>query len=347
MTSRRSCIETVGMASQERCIFWKRPKKCDEIVAEWESYRAFRGQTISQMYGRPQSITVREFMRIADYLCEKGYRVGPTIGEGTHAKVKIIERSKDGEILALKIVNVKKANKDYVQKFMPRELKLVLGLSHPNVIAHHQILRKNELVFLIMDYAPNGDLLSYVKKRGSLDDTEAKRIFLQIAKAVEYLHSQEIAHRDLKCENVLMMADNRITITDFGFARSIKSEGCDHILSKTFCGSAAYASPELVSGIPYDPKPNDVWGMGCILYIVLCGKMPYDDSNIRKMLSKQMSHKIEYPEKVDSRLDVKCKSLISKILEPEVHKRLTASQVIKSEWLQSNPCDTYIHAKTT
>ncbi|KAK3091096.1 hypothetical protein FSP39_017084 [Pinctada imbricata] len=285
------------------------------------------------MNGRPQSTTVREFMHLADFLCEKGYRIGPTIGEGTHAKVKIVERTKDGKILALKIVNVKKANKDYVKKFMPRELKLVLDLVHPNIIATHQIMHMDDQVFFVMDYAQRGDLLSYIKKRGMLEQSEAKKIFIQLAKALEYLHTEEIAHRDLKCENVLMMADDRVVLTDFGFARSIKSDDGD-LLSRTFCGSSAYASPELVQGIPYDPKPNDVWGLGCILYIMICGKMPFDDRSLKRMLYKQLARKIEFPDKVSAMMDTECKTLIYTMLEPAVEKRMSITQVLMSEWLK-------------
>ena len=99
-------------------------------------------------------------------------------------------------------------------------------------------------------------------------------------------------HRDLKCENVLLTSDLTVRLTDFGFARQIEyDENGEVKLSKTFCGSAAYAAPEIIQGKMYDPRKHDSWSQGVILYIMVCGSMPYDDSNVRKMLKEQIKQR--------------------------------------------------------
>ena len=83
-----------------------------------------------------------------------------------------------------------------------------------------------------------------------------------------------------------------LRLTDFGFARPIEyDENGDVVLSNTFCGSAAYAAPEIIQGKSYDPRKHDSWSLGVILYIMVCGSMPYDDSNVRKMLKEQLARK--------------------------------------------------------
>lgn len=129
--------------------------------------------------------------------------------------------------------------------------------------------------------------------------------------AVEYLHSKDIAHRDLKCENILLTSKDNIKIGDFGFARLCRdAQTGTRVLSNTFCGSAAYAAPEVLQGVSYNPKMYDVWSLGCVLYIMLCGSMPFDDTDIPTMLHIQKHHLIEFPSRIDKVLSTSCRNLI-------------------------------------
>ena len=117
-------------------------------------------------------------------------------------------------------------------------------------------------------------------------------MFGELTSAVAYCHDLGFCHRDLKCENILLAADLSVRLTDFGFTRPIEyDENGEVVLSNTFCGSAAYAAPEIIQGKAYDPRKHDSWSLGVILYIMVCGSMPYDDSNVRKMLKEQLARK--------------------------------------------------------
>jgi serine kinase len=284
------------------------------------------------------SVTAREFLRMADVLIDRGYRLGSKIGEGTYAKVRICERNKDGTILAVKIVNLKKASKDYINKFMPRELNIIQRINHRNIINTHDVIRSNNLMYIVIDYAERGDLLQHIRDNGPIPDKEAKNMFRQILSAVKYLHETNIAHRDLKCENILIMRDKSVVVSDFGFARPLETadlfEG--KFMSVTFCGSPSYAPPEVLSGIPYDPKMSDVWSLGVLLYIMVSGTMPYDDSNVRKMVNNQLYNKMTFPEHLDSKINPDCKSLIRQMLEPSLDKRLTIENILQSKWVSSH-----------
>lgn len=123
----------------------------------------------------------------------------------------------------------------------------------------------------------------------------------------------------------------KMLLTDFGFSREFKPGD----RSKTFCGSAAYAAPEIIQGQPYALTSHDIWALGVILFIMVCGTMPYDDSNIRQMVKEQLAHKIRFPPKIAYKLSVSCKELISKLIEPNSEKRLNISQVQQHPWLSN------------
>ena len=278
--------------------------------------------------------TARKVMRMADILTEKGYRLGQQIGEGTYSKVRTVERTADGQTCAVKIVDKIRSRKDYLQTFMPRELAIILKLEHENIIKTYEVIKTKDFVFQIMQYAENGDLLQIIQNDGSFADEKAKQTFTDICKGTQYLHDKNIAHRDLKCENILILKNSRAVISDFGFARGFDLTD-HHLMCKTFCGSTAYASPELLHGIPYNPKINDIWSLGIILYAIICGGMPFNDTNIKAMLEKQLSKDIQFPSRLKDKIDLKLQDLLFQILEPDISKRPTIEQILSSEWLDT------------
>ncbi|XP_064632541.1 testis-specific serine/threonine-protein kinase 1-like [Lineus longissimus] len=264
-----------------------------------------------------------------------GYKLGRTVGEGSYAKVKVAEvMAADGGHVAVKIINRRKAPKDFIQKFLPRELYVVNLLHHPNIVQVFNILDHSDIVFIVMEYAHSGDLLDYIKSHGALPESQARRMFLELCSAIRYCHQLNIVHRDLKCENLLLDKTLHIKVSDFGFSRQCVDATGKRILSKTFCGSAAYAAPEVLQGTPYNPKMYDVWSMGCILYIMVCGSMPYDDTNVKKMLKTQLEHKVGFPSRVIDKLSMEVKLLLHHILEVDITRRATLDQVLRDTWSQ-------------
>ncbi|XP_074644417.1 testis-specific serine/threonine-protein kinase 1-like [Tubulanus polymorphus] len=278
--------------------------------------------------------TSRRGMSPASFLFQYGYKLGRTVGEGSYAKVKVADCISSGGKVAIKIINRKRAPKDFIEKFLPRELHVIQRVSQGNIVQIFNIFDLADAVFIIMEYADGGDLLDHIKGKGALPEPEARRMFKELCSAIKYCHSLNICHRDLKCENLLLDKEKHIKVSDFGFARScIDPETNKRILSKTYCGSAAYASPEVLQGIPYNPKMYDVWSLGCILYIMVCGSMPYDDSNVKKMLKTQLEGKVGFPSRVIDKLSREVKHLIHHMLEVDITRRATLDQVLKSDWI--------------
>ncbi|KAJ8912567.1 hypothetical protein NQ315_006639 [Exocentrus adspersus] len=222
----------------------------------------------------------------------------------------------------------------FLEKFFPRELEILTKIENPHIIQVHSILQRGPRVFIFMRYADNGDLLDFIKKNGVVPEQQAKIWFRQMASGLHYLHGKNIAHRDLKCENILLSRRFNVKLADFGFARFCVDSDNRRILSQTYCGSAAYAAPEVVNGTPYNPKLSDVWSLGIILFIMLNASMPFDDSNLRKLLKDQMTKNWVFRSRVRETLSSSSKSLVRHLLEPDLTQRLTLDRVIQHEWLR-------------
>lgn len=136
-----------------------------------------------------------------------------------------------------------------------------------------------------MEYAEKGSLLDAIRREHYIEESRARKWFQQLVDVVEYCHDRGVVHRDIKCENLLMDNGYNIKLSDFGFAKGHnKTKNNQMALSETFCGSYAYASPEILRGIPYQPQNSDIWSMGVVLFAMVFGRLPFDDSNYKELL---------------------------------------------------------------
>lgn len=168
-------------------------------------------------------------------------------------------------------------------------------------------------LYVIMQYAENGSILDLIHRERRLTESRAVHYFRQMLSAVEYCHNQGICHRDIKCENILLDRQDVVKLIDFGFAKLYRPRGVslkrksssslqkvgtsfglmkkkekDSTLSQTYCGSYAYASPEILKGIPYHPMSSDVWACGCVLFAMVFGRLPFDDREPAKLIKVSM-----------------------------------------------------------
>ncbi|CAG9857245.1 unnamed protein product [Phyllotreta striolata] len=265
------------------------------------------------------------------------YQMGKVIGKGTYSKVCLAVHTVTQKKFACKIIS-KKASADdyYIQKFLPRELKIISRVQHPNIVTFYNVINTPNNVYVLMDYCKHGDLLEFIRERGPFDENKTRLLFGQVAEAVHYLHCSNIAHRDIKCENIFLVSSKRVKLGDFGFARYCVDDGGDKVLSNTFCGSAAYAAPEVLRGEFYDPKKYDIWAMGCIVFVMITASTPFDDSDVRKMVKDQMSRNLRNFEYFWEWCSVELKRLLFALLEPDKKARINSFQVLNHPWLKSD-----------
>lgn len=261
-------------------------------------------------------------------LARKGYLLRQTLGSGSYSKVKLaIDIHNRKKLVAVKIINRQNAAKEYQEKFLPRELAIWSNLRHPNIVNLHHFFENNNRVFMILDYGDNGDALDYIQKKGALTEDLAWKWFRQTISAVGYMHSLNVAHRDLKLENLVINKAWNIMVCDFGFVK----DNCRR-LSSTFCGSKSYAAPEILIGNPYLPKKADVWALGVILYIFITGQMPFNESKGTKSILNEQRSFITNLSKAKN-LSSSVKDLFSNLFILDFYKRPNIVSISSNNWI--------------
>lgn len=256
------------------------------------------------------------------------YILGNTLGEGVTGRVKLAFDKDTGEQVAMKIISKAAISDkpDMAQK-LDREIAVMKVISHPHVLTMFDVYQTEEFLFLVLEYAPNGELFDYLVQRGPLDSLLALKVFQQILEGVDYCHKHSICHRDLKPENLLLDADYNIKIGDFGMA-AMRVDDC---MFNTSCGSPHYASPEVVQGSPYDGMKADIWSCGVILFALVSGKLPFDDDNIRRLLAKVKAGLFTMP----AYLHKDVQDLINRMLTVDPAERISIEEIKKHPWYTS------------
>lgn len=210
---------------------------------------------------------------------------------------------------------------------MKREIQYLKLLRHPHIIKLYEVITTPSDIIMVIEYA-GGELFQYIVDRGRMSEDEARRFFQQIICAIEYCHRHKIVHRDLKPENLLLDEYLNVKIGDFGLS-NIMTDG-DFL--KTSCGSPNYAAPEVISGKLYAGPEIDIWSCGVILYVMLCGRLPFDDEYIPTLFKKINGGIYSLP----SYLSPESKHLLSSMLVVDPVKRITIAEIRQLPWFQKN-----------
>ena len=212
-----------------------------------------------------------------------------------------------------------------------REIVIMKLIEHPSIMRLYDVWETSTELYLILEYVEGGELFDYICESGRLSTSEALGYFQQIVSAVDYCHHFNIAHRDLKPENLLLDGNKNIKVADFGMAAWQKSSS--NGMLKTACGSPHYAAPEVIAGTPYNGSASDIWSCGIILFALLAGRLPFDDDDLATLLEKVKVAKFEFP----SHIDRQAKHLISRMLEKDVQKRITMTEILIHPFFTSRP----------
>ncbi|KAI0052114.1 Pkinase-domain-containing protein, partial [Auriscalpium vulgare] len=265
--------------------------------------------------------------------------IGECVGKGASGHVKIARHRRTGQLAAIKILPLdlvfssrtslrsRQAKSDKQRLGIDREIIMMKLMNHPNIMRIYDVYEGDNELYLILEYVEGGELFDFLVNRGKLPPAEALAYFKQIIYGLNYAHAFSIIHRDLKPENILIhsLQPPLIKIADWGMAAFAPPS----LQLETSCGSPHYASPEIVNGHKYSGTATDIWSCGVILFALLTGRLPFDDKNVRTLLSKVKTGKYDLPPTVDPQ----ARDLIQRMLVVDVSHRISIPDILAHPWL--------------
>jgi serine/threonine protein kinase len=254
------------------------------------------------------------------------YSVRGTIGTGAFSIVKLCHRSDDSEFYAVKVIARSLVLERNLLSRLEHEIDINRKLRHPGLVASTDLMRDSTNYYLFMEFCPNGELFQYIVSRIRLGEEEAQSLMLQLLDALRYIHSMGVVHRDLKPENILFDQHGHVKISDFGLARFAPPDELCH----TPCGSPCYASPELLTGRPYDGRMSDVWSAGVILFAMVTGELPWTKRDQSQLFAQIRRGEYEVP----SFLSGSCADLITRLMTVDLEKRITVENAMRHPWFE-------------
>ncbi|KAL3375950.1 hypothetical protein AABB24_002743 [Solanum stoloniferum] len=261
------------------------------------------------------------------------YELGRTLGEGTFAKVKFARNVETGDNVAIKILDKEKVMKHKMIGQIKREISTMKLIRHPNVIRMYEVMASKSKIYIVLEFVTGGELFDKIASKGRLKEDEARKYFQQLINAVDYCHSRGVFHRDLKPENLLLDANGVLKVSDFGLSalpQQVREDGLLH----TTCGTPNYVAPEVINNKGYDGAKADLWSCGVILFVLMAGYLPFEESNLVALYKK--IHKAEFT--CPPWFSSNAKKLIKRILDPNPQTRITITEVIENEWFKKGYC---------
>ena len=256
------------------------------------------------------------------------YRLLKTlIGSGLCGEIRLCKHFLTEKIFAVKIIT--KANlsqRDSKNHIVENQVKLLKTLDHPSILKLHEFYEDSCNYFLVMEYIKGGDLYSMIEKTKKISEAKAAIIMKQLLSALAYLHSQKIVHRDIKPENILIEENGdeiAIKLIDFDTATKFNEEG----QIKGIQGTIYYMAPEIFSG-SYSEK-CDVWSAGVILYSMITNNFPFGGKSEEEIIKSIRSSIINWQVLNSCSISKQLSNFFCKLLQPNVKKRLTASEASK------------------
>ncbi|KAI8115661.1 hypothetical protein FF38_02865 [Lucilia cuprina] len=283
---------------------------------------------------------------------EDKYNLHGLLGTGAFSEVRLAE-SKDepGKHYAVKIID-KKALKGK-EESLENEIRVLRRfsanhqndsaastdstgnnrLTHPNIVQLYETYEDKSKIYLVMELVTGGELFDRIVEKGSYTEKDASDLIRQILEAVDYMHEQGVVHRDLKPENLLFYSpddDSKIMISDFGLSK-MEDSG----IMATACGTPGYVAPEVLAQKPYG-KAVDIWSIGVISYILLCGYPPFYDENDANLFAQILKGEFEFDSPYWDDISDSAKDFIRHLMCVNVEKRFNCKQALAHPWISGN-----------
>jgi 5'-AMP-activated protein kinase catalytic alpha subunit len=264
------------------------------------------------------------------------YEMGRTLGEGTFGKVKHAVNSETNEVVAIKVLDKDKIQKQQMGNQIKREISIMKMVKHRYIVEMIEVLASKTKIFIVIELVSGGELFDKIVREGKFSEEKTLFYFNQLAEGVEYCHKVGVCHRDLKPENLLLDEHGNLKISDFGLSSLYVGDADGDSASRTellhtTCGTPNYVAPEVLADKGYDGKKADVWSIGVIVYVMLAGFLPFDENNIVALFAKIQAADYTYPSFFNSEARAVLDTML--VVDPKV--RASLSQLRAHPWLHN------------
>ncbi|MCQ2471405.1 MAG: Stk1 family PASTA domain-containing Ser/Thr kinase [Clostridia bacterium] len=264
------------------------------------------------------------------------YEIKDIIGVGGMAVVYKAYDKIDDRTVAVKILKDEfLANEEFRRRFK-NESKAIAVLSHPNIVKVYDVSYGDRLQYIVMEYVEGITLKEYIEQQGVINQKEAVYFVMQILRALQHAHDKGIVHRDIKPQNIMLLENGMIKVTDFGIARFSRSE--TRTLSESTIGSVHYISPEQARGDVTDDKA-DLYSVGVMFYEMLTGKLPFTADSTVSVAIMQLQNDPEPPTKINPSIPVGLEQIIMHAMKKNINERYqsAAEMILDLEEFKRNP----------
>ena len=261
------------------------------------------------------------------------YEVKQKIGKGKFGLVKCGINKETNKQVAIKIMAKKNMDKSDLE-LAKVEIDILKISQHPNIIKLYDIYENENYIYIIMEYCSGGDLLSYFEYyEYQLKETKVCEIIHKLSMAIYFLHSYGIVHRDLKPENILMTdltPEADIRLLDFGLSKII---GNEEKCTEPY-GTLSFVAPEVLQGKPYD-KSVDLWSIGIITFLLLCGYLPFDDKHSEREIARQtIQDPVPFENKIWNKYTPEARTFVEGLLQKKPEKRYSIKELLEHPWIK-------------
>ncbi|EGG22862.1 putative protein serine/threonine kinase [Cavenderia fasciculata] len=277
----------------------------------------------------PTTRTDLRLMPLSDYELHK------ELGRGAFSIVYLVTEKKTKKQWAMKVIDRKSSSKAALQT----EIEIMKKIDHPNIVKMYEYFESTDKIYLVVELVTGGPLFDKIMEKKSFTEKEARTIVKQLLESLQYLHSMGIVHRDLKPENLLLKNESDLTIalSDFGLSKIL----ADDVFMKTTCGTPSYVAPEVLNNISNAPtaysEAVDMWAVGVIAYILLCGFPPFYSDDIRKLFESILNASYDFPDDYWKNISKEAKHFINCFLTVDPSKRYSAKMSLAHPWITQAP----------
>merc|ERR1712188_260449 len=260
---------------------------------------------------------------------EDRYEIGRELGRGAFSVVKEATSKRSGKKYAVKIIEKQNAGQDMAR--LRTEMEILKSVRHRNIIALKEILEDDQTLYIVTELVTGGELFDKIVELGAYTEHDAAALVAKMVSAIDYLHKKNIVHRDLKPENLLLKSEDEVSeikLADFGLSKIVANK----VMMQTACGTPGYVAPEVLQASPYD-KEVDLWSIGVITYILLCGFPPFYNESLPLLFEQIMKADYDYPPDYWDEISDSAKNFIDRLLVVQPDERMTAEQALEHEWL--------------